>query len=61
MSTLALQKNRFVRRIHEGLTTLVGRGTLAAVRRYEGYVRWQGGRGYVLKADIRQYFSQRGP
>lgn len=43
------------------LTTLVGRGTLAAVRRYEGYVRWQGGRGYVLKADIRQYFSQRGP
>jgi hypothetical protein len=34
----------------------VGRGTLAAVRRYEAYLRRQGGRGYVLKADIRQYF-----
>jgi retron-type reverse transcriptase len=33
-----------------------GRGTLAAVRRYEAFLRRQGGRGYVLKADIRQYF-----
>jgi hypothetical protein len=35
---------------------LVGRGTLAAVRRYEAFLRRQRGRGYVLKADIRQYF-----
>jgi len=35
---------------------LRGRGTLAAVRRYEEYVRRQRGRGYVLKADIKHYF-----
>jgi hypothetical protein len=35
---------------------LVGRGTLAAVRRYEAYLRRQRGQGYVLKADVRQYF-----
>jgi RNA-directed DNA polymerase len=34
----------------------VGRGSLAAVRRYEEYVRRQGGRGYVLKGDVMQYF-----
>jgi RNA-directed DNA polymerase len=32
------------------------RGTLAAVRRYEEYVRGQRGGGYVLKCDIKQYF-----
>ena len=35
---------------------LAGRGSLAAVRRYEDFVRRQGGSGYVLKADVRQYF-----
>lgn len=35
---------------------LTGRETLAAVRRYEEYVRRQRGRGYVLKADIKHYF-----
>ena len=35
---------------------LAGRGSLAAVRRYEEFLRRQGGRGYVLKADVRHYF-----
>lgn len=35
---------------------LVGRGSLAAVRRYEEYLRQQRGTGYVLKADVKQYF-----
>lgn len=35
---------------------LIGLGSLAAVRRYEEYLRRQRGTGYVLKADVKQYF-----
>lgn len=38
--------------IRDSYACLLGRGTLAAVRRYEEFVRQLGGLGYVLKCDI---------
>ncbi len=43
--------------IRDSYACLRGRGTLAAVQRYEEFVRQVGGRGYVLKCDISQYFA----
>ncbi|MGH8009938.1 MAG: reverse transcriptase domain-containing protein, partial [Candidatus Binatia bacterium] len=43
--------------IRDTYACLSGRGTLAAVRRYEECIRQVAGRGYVLKCDISQYFA----
>ena len=42
--------------ISDSYACLVGKGTLAAVLRYEEFMRRLGGSGYVLKCDISQYF-----